>query len=589
MMSLRLIGQPIPTSPVDVIGILGQYDPTVPYSTGYQLMPRFFADIIYDDTPLILNPVVAANIDSNSFTVYFSTARSGNSQVKYGLTPALELDSVVIDTDTTYHVVPVEGLQEATLYYYRAYSANEAGTSFSSLQTATTSSTDPTLGTINVYFNFSVDTTVAIPGNAAKGNVNFEQKLLERINSSDSSIDMALYSFDGLPNVANALIAAKNRGVKIRVVYDNRTTQASMLALINAGIPVLKRTSGLEGIMHNKFIIFDARDSESTNDWLWTGSWNLTSTELSWENNVVEINDPTITSAYLLEFQEMWGSSDDLPNASLAKFGIFKSDNTPHIFNVGGKEIRSYFSPSDGTSLKIVDAINSASNNIYYALYSFTRDEIAAAMYQRNLAGVSDIRGLIRNINDSGGEYTFLNTFSESLQDVLSILHHKYGIVDASFSNSNPLTITGSHNWSSAAENDNDENTLIIYDVYVANQFMQEFKKRYNEAGGTGAFVIPVTDIEDYGITEFNYSLHQNFPNPFNPVTTIRFEVPYSQKVELKVFDILGREVRELYNEIAPAGVIAIDFKADDLASGVYIYRLKAENFIDTKKLLLLK
>jgi hypothetical protein len=154
---------------------------------------------------------------------------------------------------------------------------------------------------------------------------------------------------------------------------------------------------------------------------------------------------------------------------------------------------------------------------------------------------------------------------------------------------SDPTTITGSQNWSNAAEQDNDENTIIIKDGFIANQFMQEFKKRYNEAGGTGTFTVPVVDVEDYGINEINYTLYQNYPNPFNPMTTIRFELPVSQHVNLAVFDMLGREVKVLYDEIAPAGIVTIDFNAEGLASGVYFYRLKASNFITSKKLLLLK
>jgi hypothetical protein len=168
------------------------------------------------------------------------------------------------------------------------------------------------------------------------------------------------------------------------------------------------------------------------------------------------------------------------------------------------------------------------------------------------------------------------------------ILHHKYGIVDASTPESYPYVITGSHNWSSAAENDNDENTLIIQDFKIANQYMQEFKKRYNEAGGTGEFIVP-TSVKDNSIKEFNYSLYQNYPNPFNPVTTIRFQLPESEKVELKIYDMLGREVKTLYNKIAPAGIVDVDFNADNLASGVYIYRIKAGNYIASKKLMLIK
>ena len=583
-----IIGTPIPSGPIDIIGVLGQYKFAAPFNSGYQIMPRFIQDLVFDGSPQILSPVIASDITTSSFTVYFNTARNGNSQVKYGLTPALEIDSVVISNDTTYHVVPITGLSEATLYYYKAYSTNQNGTSSSSLHTVTTASSDPTLGKINVYFNFPVDTTVAIPGNSAHGNINFVQKLMERINTANYSIDLALYSFFGMQDIADAIILAKNRGVKVRVVYDNRTTQNSMQALINAGIPVLKRTGGLDGIMHNKFFIFDARDTVLTNDWLWTGSFNVTSTEVGWKNNVIEINDPTITQAYKIEFEEMWGGSGDTPNPANAKFGVQKTDNTPHSFNIGGREVQVYFSPSDGTTQKIINNVNDSHFSIYFATYAFTRTDITAAMSNRYYTyGVTDQRGIIDQI--SGSQFTQLQVFADVFQNISPTLHHKYAVFDASYPESNPATLTGSHNWSNAAENDNDENTVIIKDVLIANQYMQEFKKRYNEAGGTGTFIIPVVNIEDLGITEFSYTLHQNYPNPFNPVTTIRFEVPFSQHVEISIFDMLGREVKVLYNEIAPAGIVTIDFNADGLSSGVYFYRLKTQDFTASKKLLLLK
>lgn len=86
-----------------------------------------------------------------------------------------------------------------------------------------------------------------------------------------------------MQDVADAIILAKNRGVKIRVVYDSRDTQNSMQSLINAGILISKRPASLDGIMHNKFFIIDARDTIASNNWLWTGSWNVTSTELNWK------------------------------------------------------------------------------------------------------------------------------------------------------------------------------------------------------------------------------------------------------------------------------------------------------------------
>ena len=583
-----LIGTQIPSSPVDVIAILGQFKFAAPFNSGYQLLPRFIQDVLDDGKPVILNPVVASNIDTSSFSVYFNTIRNGDSKVKYGLTDSLELGEAYVADDTTYHVVHVDGLTPATQYFFKVSSTNSVGTSVSTLKTVSTSSSDLTLGTTNVYFNFSVDTSVAIPGNAAAGNVDFVQKLISRINQATSSIDLALYSFAGMTEIANAIILAKNRGVTVRVVYDSRTTQNSVQQLLDAGILVQKRPSYLDGIMHNKFFIFDARDSIQNNDWVWTGSWNVTSTEVGWKNNVVEINDPTLAAAFTTEFEEMWGSATNIPNSSAAKFGNQKADNTPHSFMIGGKSVGLYFSPSDGTTSKIIDAINTANYQIYFELFTFSRSDIQVAIKNRNDLGVN-VRGIIDQVNSIGSQYQTLQQYAEMFSNSGATLHNKYSIIDPSYTSSEPITVTGSHNWSSSAENDNDENTLVIYDIYTANKYMQEFKKRYNEAGGTGVFVIPVVDVKDFEVNDFNFILYQNYPNPFNPVTTIRFEVPYSQNVELKLFDVLGREVKTLYNNYAPKGIVVVDFNASGLTSGVYIYRIKADNLTASKKLILIK
>lgn len=85
------------------------------------------------------------------------------------------------------------------------------------------------------------------------------------------------------------------------------------------------------------------------------------------------------------------------------------------------------------------------------------------------------------------------------------------------------------------------------------------------------------------------FSLAQNYPNPFNPKTNIRFQLPKDSFVSLKIFDLLGTEVSTLINEEQSAGIHDIDFNASDLPSGIYFYRIQAGNFIDTKKLILLK
>lgn len=102
-------------------------------------------------------------------------------------------------------------------------------------------------------------------------------------------------------------------------------------------------------------------------------------------------------------------------------------------------------------------------------------------------------------------------------------------------------------------------------------------KKNFNNVNFTG------TEIPA------NYALAQNFPNPFNPSTTIRYQIPQDGIVTLKIYDILGSEVATLVNEEKVAGRYEVNFNASSLASGVYIYKLQAGSFINSKKMILLK
>ena len=85
------------------------------------------------------------------------------------------------------------------------------------------------------------------------------------------------------------------------------------------------------------------------------------------------------------------------------------------------------------------------------------------------------------------------------------------------------------------------------------------------------------------------FRLKQNFPNPFNPATTIQYQLPSTSNVSLKIYDVLGNEVVTLINEKQDAGYKEVKFNANRYASGMYIYRLTAEKYVSTKKLLLLK
>ena len=86
-----------------------------------------------------------------------------------------------------------------------------------------------------------------------------------------------------------------------------------------------------------------------------------------------------------------------------------------------------------------------------------------------------------------------------------------------------------------------------------------------------------------------SYSLGQNFPNPFNPSTNIKFNIPKAGHVKLAVYDVLGNQVELLVNNEMAAGSFSTDFNASSLATGVYFYRLEANSFSETKKMILTK
>jgi hypothetical protein len=104
---------------------------------------------------------------------------------------------------------------------------------------------------------------------------------------------------------------------------------------------------------------------------------------------------------------------------------------------------------------------------------------------------------------------------------------------------------------------------------------------KYSQAG-TGVY-------ETTSMVPENYSLSQNFPNPFNPTTLISYQIPVAGQVTLKVYDILGKEVACLVKEVKNAGNYEVTFNGSNLSSGIYLYQLKSGSFVGTKKLILMK
>lgn len=408
---------PAPSGTFDLIGILKQYKPgspaTSPYTGDYEVNPRSQDDIIVSAGPSYKTRPVEENILPKSVTILFKTAQASQAVVKFGKTNSYT-DSVVVTSEDTLHEVVISGLWPATVYHYQVGAKDAEGTNYTGDGIFSTASPEGSSGTMNVIFNHSVDNSVSTGEDAQVGDIS--QEYLKRINDSQYSIDLAMYSLSGTvgANIAKALIAAKDRGVKVRVIgeYDNHGT-APWSTLINSGIPVIfdnyDAVNGGAGLTHNKFGVFDYRDTSSfTDDWIWSGSWNATDPGNNNDaQNIIEIQDKALANAYTIEFNEMWGSDTDTPNKANSRFGIRKSDNTPHRFIVNSTPIQLYFDPSDNTTTHIAEALNASVSSINIAMLTFTRSDLAQILVNKKEAG-EKVHVLLDNKSDTGNQFSFL-------------------------------------------------------------------------------------------------------------------------------------------------------------------------------------
>ena len=211
--------------------------------------------------------------------------------------------------------------------------------------------------------------------------------------------------------------------------------------------------------------------------------------------------------------------------------------------------------------------------------YSFHRDSDG-----RKWIGSID-KGLIRwdddstyvmyNSGNTGITSNFINGIAEDSEGTIWFANDD-GF--ASLSNSVVTVHPELHeDWSIVAievdENDNIWIGTAWYGLYL-----------YNKSG----FSL-ITSTKENNLTPLEYILAQNHPNPFNPTTRINYQIPQQGFVTLKIFDVLGKEIARLINEEKPAGKYEVDFSVTGLASGVYIYRMKVNEFIESKKMILVR
>jgi comEA protein len=368
---------------------------------------------------------------------------------------------------------------------------------------------------IQAYFNMPADHSVATENNLSNSNSDLIGTLEQLIDSASTSIDFNIYDFEH-PRIAHALVRAKNRGVRIRVVTDdhNRTDggdyDLKIWTILAAGGIISMDDDGdiynpngtitdndlvnNGADMHNKFAVIDYLSPSPDDDFVWTGSTNITFTGAYNTNHTLVIKDTDVAKAYTEEFEQMWGDSDETPEAARAVFHKDKANVSQNVFDVGGTRVEVYFAPVNrdrtkpSVSERLVSLIrDEAQHDINFQAFAITPDiPISRQMWEQSSTGEVLLRGAIDRSfysrYQSAGEIWGIDSARMNNRMILPAnelrkLHHKVILLDAEHPDSADIgvTVAGSYNFSMNAEMNNDENTVIIFSDEITNQFYQDF------------------------------------------------------------------------------------------------------------------
>ena len=286
------------------------------------------------------------------------------------------------------------------------------------------------------------------------------------LDFAEVQIDIAAFDLDSEPIIAALIRARQERDVNVRVVVDDEHTPSSTInRLRRNGMSVIedKRSA----LMHNKFIVIDGR-------FLWTGSMNFSTNGVYCNNNnIVRIDSPRLASNYLAEMDEMY--FDRI-------FGPRSPENTQFTFLVNGVEIENYFAAEDELAPIIGRVIARADEEVLFMAFSFTSEDIGEQLMERAEAGLT-VRGVFETTGATNRYSYYGELIDAELPNVevrrdgnSRIMHHKVFILDRR------VVILGSYNFTGNANDNNDENILIVHDPEFATFFVEEFDAVWNEA-----------------------------------------------------------------------------------------------------------
>lgn len=307
-------------------------------------------------------------------------------------------------------------------------------------------------------------TTPIYPDTEATRTETIMQGLIAIINQAQRSLDVAVYELD-LDPVGDALLAARKRGVAVRLVTDSDSLaeDKTLIRLKKEGLPIVPDKR--EAIMHNKFVVVDGQA-------VWTGSWNFTVNDTYRNNNhAIYIQSPELAQDYTTEFEEMFTDK---------AFGPTSTSKTPYPrLQIGKTLVEACFAPEDKCADQLIVLIRQAQQNIRFMAFSFTHPGISKAVIDRAKTGV-----LVQGIFETRGSETETSELARMKRQKLDVwqdgnpytLHHKVFILD------DKTVVIGSFNFTDNADQSNDENMLVIHNPELAQQFLAEFNRVYEQA-----------------------------------------------------------------------------------------------------------
>jgi len=345
-----------------------------------------------------------------------------------------------------------------------------------------------------------------------------DDKIVDLINAAKKTVHFSFYGFSK-QNIIDAVLHAIERGLDVKFAGD----YTHFLSRQNGYMSILDYTRKFSNvqmvagnslhIMHNKFLIVDGL-------YIMTGTGNITSSGFNQNNNSWSIIE---SESLAKDFK------NELDQMMAGNFGHSKvHQDFNNVFDVNGMKVELYFSPYEDPITRYLKALDSARKSIHFMIFAFTHDDIGRKFIEKKGQGI-DVRGVMDRSQFTHSQYVEVYRLAASCTDVVTItnsvcenkvdikrdgnentkvpgdwqggggrLHHKSMIIDAGTDNAKVLT--GSFNWSPNANNNNDENLMVIHSKEISLLYLAEWTKIYDQGlalpgDQTGYQSIVITEI----------------------------------------------------------------------------------------------